>query len=78
MKKLAFKRVGGQWEIVEFLPERESILNASFLNELKRLRAYELEDFEERSAIMEYEAGLPRERAEQEALRLILKKRLAN
>lgn len=42
------------------------------------LSADESEDFEERSAIIEYEAGLPREQAEQEALRLILKKRLAN
>ena len=42
------------------------------------LSADESEDFEERAAIMEFDGGLPREQAEQEALRLILKKRLAN
>lgn len=37
--------------------------------------ASEKEDFEERAAIMEYQGGLDQNRAEQEALALVLKRR---
>ena len=35
----------------------------------------EREDYEERAAIIEYEAGKPRQIAEREALRLVMEKR---
>lgn len=47
-------------------------------NPLNNLSPSQQEDFEERSAIMEFDAGLSREEAEREALRIILTKRNLN
>lgn len=40
------------------------------------LTASEVEDFEERAAIMEYDGGLTRAEAEAEAMRLIIERRV--
>lgn len=41
----------------------------------KKLKPAEIEDFEERAAIMEYDGGLSREEAEKQAFLIVLKRR---
>lgn len=57
-----------------------SISNIDFVvpEDLKELTPIELENYEERAAIMQYDGGLDKSLAESEALKLILKKRYMN
>lgn len=59
------------------LPDIDKIDLAGY-QQFSELSACEQEDFQERAAIMEFAGQLTRKEAEQQALRLILQRRLAN
>lgn len=55
--------------------EYEQSLLTQIHSVVNSLNGYELEEFEERSAIMEFEGGLSREEADWRSLRIVIENR---
>ena len=69
----------GKWEITKIYTfKSHNVHEVNFSEKLNQLSCDELEDFEERAAIMEFEGELTKEQAEQEAWKIILRKRTLN
>jgi len=72
----------GVWRLekagIDAPAEIGKMIRGSDTDPLNNLTAIEQEDFEERAAIMEFDANLTREEAECQALRIILAKRNLN
>ena len=69
----------GKWKIQDYKSESEEcdfkIIEYEKLIKLESLSTEELEHFEERAGIMQFDGWLSKEKAEEEALNIVLSKR---
>jgi len=69
----------GKWEITKVDIFKSHNLNeVNFSEKLNQLSCDELEDFEERAGIMEFDGGLSKDEAELETWKIIIRKRILN